>query len=221
MVSKILTLLETPSTWSVFSRSKAALELRKKNPYGAVFNEIGEQLEKSGVLTLLKTQGTIKDGPFEVIPAQKVIPERMRLLGKEIVNYSSFHQSSGWRILPLKVEVKFSGVFDFPLVSFFDPWGVENGSAIPLELAVSLLSLNPKMIEQMWVQSIWISALIQSLFDPKVQHIESIRWAWAYDGVEGLRLASGSSLIPWECKYLQQDSERIITERVLSCGSES
>lgn len=222
VVSHILTLLETPSTWSVFSRSKAALELRKKNPYGAVLNEAGELMEKTGIMSLLRSEtDTPTNHQFQVIHAQKTIPERIKLLGKEIVDYSPFHQLQGWRILPLKVEVKFNGVSDFPSVTFFDSSMTEGGSAIPLERAVSVLGLDPKKIEQMWIQSIWISVLIRSLFDASAEHIESMRWAWAYHESEPLRLASGSSLIPWDFKYHQLDSELTITERVLSCAVES
>lgn len=120
--------LENPETWKEFSRSAAAQSLRKGNRFGAVFNEMGEILQREGLRThylgvlpesaassgnewgtpvpLASAQGPIRR--FAVRQVSVTKPKLVQVLGRSIPDYFSLRSSAFPRLVPLEVVFRFS-----------------------------------------------------------------------------------------------------------------
>jgi phosphoribosylaminoimidazole-succinocarboxamide synthase len=119
--------LETPEIWKEFSRSPGALSLRKANRFGSSFNEIGEDLQASGLRThyigaLEKLGNEVYTGevtphrlsqmtcPFKRIAVRQVSvvkPAMMNVLGRAVPDYGGTRRSNAPRLIPLEVVFRF------------------------------------------------------------------------------------------------------------------
>lgn len=117
--------LETPESWKEFSRSQAALALRKANRFGAAFNEICEKLQVEGlrthyqgVLPSLPSQEEVSPvrlsdvrSPVRHLAVQQVSvvkPEFTTVLGRSLPDYLKTRNSKPPRLVPLEVVFRFS-----------------------------------------------------------------------------------------------------------------
>ncbi|HUP58029.1 MAG TPA: phosphoribosylaminoimidazolesuccinocarboxamide synthase [Bdellovibrionota bacterium] len=111
--------IERPDTWVQFSKTPIALALRKGNRFGAAFNELGEQLQKSGMRT--HYQGLLADGkagpaadarePSRELFVEQVAvvkPAMVSILGRELPDYSPTRSAPAPRLVPLEVIFRFS-----------------------------------------------------------------------------------------------------------------
>jgi phosphoribosylaminoimidazole-succinocarboxamide synthase len=122
--------IERPETWKEFSRTPAATALRKGNRFGAAFNELGEELQKSGLRThyvgMLQeasSQREMSPGALRPLPLsdlQKparhlavrqvsvVKPAMQTVLGRAIPDYLPTRSAPAPRLVPLEVIFRFS-----------------------------------------------------------------------------------------------------------------
>lgn len=129
LAAEIFEKLEKPETWREFSRSPEALALRKGNRFGAVFNEIGEELQAGGLRThyLGVLDGpSAQSGTQPAIRAQKlaevhapirrlvvrqvsaVKPHLTSVLGRSLPDYYPTRTSPLPRLVPLEVVFRLS-----------------------------------------------------------------------------------------------------------------
>lgn len=125
LAAEIFEKLEKPETWREFSRSPEALALRKANRFGAVFNEIGEELQKVGLRTHYLGVLESADGPAEVLPKKlsevrtpirrmvvqqvsAVKPHLTSVLGRSLPDYYPTRTSPLPRLVPLEVVFRLS-----------------------------------------------------------------------------------------------------------------
>lgn len=120
--------LESPEQWKEFSKSPAALSLRKGNRFGAAFNELGERLqarglrthflgtlpalpEKTDVTPVPIAQAARANAPFRHLVVRQVSvvkPDNATVLGRSIPDYSKTRISPPPRLVPLEVVFRFS-----------------------------------------------------------------------------------------------------------------
>lgn len=117
--------LETPEAWKEFSKSPGALALRKANRFGAVFNEIGEELQAKGLrthylgtLTSLPATDEVQplatasvQGPVRHLAVKQVSvvkPTLSTVLGRALPDYLNTRRSQPPRLVPLEVVFRFS-----------------------------------------------------------------------------------------------------------------
>jgi phosphoribosylaminoimidazole-succinocarboxamide synthase len=122
--------LERPETWKEFSRTPDATALRKGNRFGASFNELGEELQKSGLRThyvgMLQEASSEREmtpGPLRPLalsdlqkPARHlavrqvsvVKPAMQSVLGRSIPDYLPTRNAPAPRLIPLEVVFRFS-----------------------------------------------------------------------------------------------------------------
>lgn len=117
--------LEKPETWKEFSRSPAALGVRKGNRFGSAFNEVGEKLQSEGLrthylgaLTSLPSMEQCSPlklpdvkAPFRHFAVRKVSvvkPQLTPVLGRSLPDYYQTRQSALPRLIPLEVIFRFS-----------------------------------------------------------------------------------------------------------------
>jgi phosphoribosylaminoimidazole-succinocarboxamide synthase len=122
--------LERPETWKEFSKTPDATALRKGNKFGANFNELGEELQKSGIRThyigMLQEASNEREmspGPLRPLPLsdlQKparhlavrqvsvVKPAMQTVLGRSIPDYLPTRSAPVPRLIPLEVVFRFS-----------------------------------------------------------------------------------------------------------------
>ena len=120
--------LEKPETWKEFSRSPAALAVRKANRFGSAFNEVGEKLQIDGLRT--HYLGVMTSLPAsEDVPSQSILklsdvkspvrhlgvkqvsvikPEFTSVLGRALPDYLKTRLSPPPRLVPLEVIFRFS-----------------------------------------------------------------------------------------------------------------
>jgi phosphoribosylaminoimidazole-succinocarboxamide synthase len=116
--------VEKPEIWKEFSRSSEALALRKGNRFGAIFNELGEELQTHGLRThylgilesspqgaevqpRLSSNGAV---PFRRLVVQQVSvvkPTLANVLGRSLPDYYSTRISPAPRLVPLEVVFRF------------------------------------------------------------------------------------------------------------------
>ncbi|MFZ9595902.1 MAG: phosphoribosylaminoimidazolesuccinocarboxamide synthase [Bdellovibrionia bacterium] len=119
---------ERADTWKEFSRSPMALAMRKANRFGAVFNEIGEELQSSGlrthylgVLEPTSSQSSSKpwslhslsqvQSPFRKIAVRQVHvvkPHLSSILGRVLPDYYPTRHAPTPKLIPLEVVFRFS-----------------------------------------------------------------------------------------------------------------
>ncbi len=116
--------LEKPETWKEFSRSPGALAFRKANRFGGILNEIGEELQSSGLRTHLlgslesagaggeispkkvdEVRGTFRH--LATIPVSVVRPRMTSVLGRTLPDYYPTRTSPLPRLVPLAVYFRF------------------------------------------------------------------------------------------------------------------
>lgn len=97
--------LEQAETWKEFSKSQAALRLRRGSRFGSEFNEWGERLQQEG----LRTHFLAKTSKIEmaVKRVSAVRPESNLVLGQSVYDYSGTRASSFPRLIPLEVVFRF------------------------------------------------------------------------------------------------------------------
>lgn len=122
--------LSKPETWKEYSRNPLATALRKGNRFGAIFNEIGEELQRSGLKThylglLSEAQSANQMVPGAMKPlatheltqpskhlavAQVAVvkPEIHQVLGRQIPDYSLLREARAPKLVPLEVVFRFS-----------------------------------------------------------------------------------------------------------------
>jgi len=117
--------LEQAESWKEFSRSPAALALRKGNRFGAVFNEIGEELQRSGLRThyigvvdQLSAEGEIAARPLfnSSTPVRRMVvkqvsvvkPAAGMVMGRALADYYPTRNATPPRLIPLEVVFRFS-----------------------------------------------------------------------------------------------------------------
>jgi len=117
--------IERPETWKEFSKSAEALEIRKANRFGAVFNELGEKLQAEGLRThylgVLTEQPAVFDiktkrltelnKPVRHIAVKRVTairPAVATVLGRSVPDYTVTRNSKPPRLVPLEVVFRFS-----------------------------------------------------------------------------------------------------------------
>lgn len=118
--------LEQPETWKEFSRSAEALGLRKGNRFGAAFNELGEDLQRSGLKThYLGTLAAGTDSATEISPIRVqdlrapakfvavkqvsvVKPQVTTVLGRQLPDYHATRNAKLPRLVPLEVVFRFT-----------------------------------------------------------------------------------------------------------------
>jgi phosphoribosylaminoimidazole-succinocarboxamide synthase len=130
--------LERAETWKDFSRSPDATALRKGNRFGSVFNELGEELQRSGLRThylgVLNDQSNIKPTTLSEVPLRDahplsplplsaiqqpvrhlavravsvVKPAITSVLGRQIPDYLATRTAPAPRLVPLEVVFRFS-----------------------------------------------------------------------------------------------------------------
>jgi len=114
--------LAKPDVWREFSKSTAALALRKANRFGAAFNEVGEQLQAQGLsshylglvgaggakepLTLEKLSSPVRR--MAVKQVSVVRPTLTSVLGKNLPDYFPTRNAPLPRLVPLEVVFRFS-----------------------------------------------------------------------------------------------------------------
>lgn len=112
-------------TWKEFSRSPVALGLRKANRFGALFNEVGEKLQRQGLgthhLGALPAEGAAQglqpsrlaelSRPTRHLLVRQVSvvkPMSATILGRAVPDYSQTRTSPLPRLVPLEVVFRFS-----------------------------------------------------------------------------------------------------------------
>jgi len=118
--------LGSAETWKEFSRSNEALSLRKGSRFGALFNEIGEQLQAQGLKThylgvlpeAADVSKKIQAQPLSSVTApvrhmivQQVAvvrPSLTTVLGRSLPDYHPTRNSPAPRLIPLEVVFRFS-----------------------------------------------------------------------------------------------------------------
>ncbi|MFL5815077.1 MAG: phosphoribosylaminoimidazolesuccinocarboxamide synthase [Bdellovibrionia bacterium] len=122
--------IERPETWKEFSRTPDATALRKGNRFGASFNELGEELQKSGLRThyigMLQeasseremSPGALRPLPLSDLqkPARHlavkqvsvVKPAMQTVLGRAVPDYLPTRNAPAPRLIPLEVIFRFS-----------------------------------------------------------------------------------------------------------------
>ena len=129
LAAEIFEKLEKPETWRDFSRSPEALALRKANRFGAVFNEIGEELQKFGLRThylgVLESGDAHTESRAEARPKKlsevhtpvrrlvvqqvsAVKPNLTSVLGRSLPDYYPTRTSPLPRLVPLEVVFRLS-----------------------------------------------------------------------------------------------------------------
>lgn len=117
--------LETPERWKEFSKSPTALALRKSSRFGAIFNEIGEQMQTDGlrthylgVIEKLPTSGTRVE-PHRLSGVQEPVrhlavrrvsvvkPTLSTVMGRALPDYLPTRNSPAPRLVPLEVVFRF------------------------------------------------------------------------------------------------------------------
>ncbi|MEO5971435.1 MAG: phosphoribosylaminoimidazolesuccinocarboxamide synthase [Bdellovibrionia bacterium] len=129
LAAEIFEKLENPQTWREFSRSPEALAMRKANRFGAVFNEIGEELQAAGLRT--HYLGVLETLPSEVSTFQTSGPKKLSevhnpirrlvvkqvsavkpnltsVLGRSLPDYYPTRTSPLPRLVPLEVVFRMS-----------------------------------------------------------------------------------------------------------------
>jgi phosphoribosylaminoimidazole-succinocarboxamide synthase len=122
--------IERPDTWKEFSRTPDATALRKGNRFGANFNELGEELQKSGLRThyigMLQEASSEREmspgalRPLALSDLQKparhlavrqvsvVKPAMQTVLGRAVPDYLPTRNAPAPRLIPLEVIFRFS-----------------------------------------------------------------------------------------------------------------
>ena len=112
--------LESPETWKEFSRTPEALALRKGNRFGAIFNELGEELQAKGlrthylgVINQAPTSPNVEpkktsqvQSPFKRLVVKQVSvtkPALTSILGRTLPDYTPTRMAPAPRLLPLEV----------------------------------------------------------------------------------------------------------------------
>lgn len=120
MAAEIFERIERPEMWREFSKSQDALLLRKGNRFGAVFNEIGEELQSQGlrthylgVIEKSPLQGTVEPKQTSQIkaPVRRLVVKQVSVvkplvasvLGRAVPDYSPTRSSSFPKLVPLEV----------------------------------------------------------------------------------------------------------------------
>ena len=122
LTAQWFTELEKPESWREFSRSPDALALRRGNRFGSAFMELGEKLQAEGLRThfLGVWQGgqcvpfEDQKTPFDSIVVKQVSvspPEVVKVLGREVADYSETFSSDFPRLVPLEVVFRFGVPF--------------------------------------------------------------------------------------------------------------
>lgn len=97
--------LEQAESWKSFSKTQAALRLRRGSRFGAEFNEWGERLQQDGLRTHFgKTLGSTE---MAVNRVSAVRPESSTVLGQAVYDYTATLASSLPRLIPLEVVFRF------------------------------------------------------------------------------------------------------------------
>lgn len=121
--------LEKPETWKEYSRNPLATVLRKGNRFGAIFNEVCEELQRTGLRThylglLSEAQGAHQMVPgamrpltlTEITQASRhlavkqvavVKPVLCNVLGRQIPDYSLLREARAPKLVPLEVVFRF------------------------------------------------------------------------------------------------------------------
>jgi phosphoribosylaminoimidazole-succinocarboxamide synthase len=110
--------IENPETWREFSRSAVALALRKSNPFGSAFNELGERLQRTGLRThylgilsqgkaLLTKDVQTSSRELFVRQVSVVKPELVNVLGRSVPDYGPTIGAPPPRLVPLEVIFRF------------------------------------------------------------------------------------------------------------------
>lgn len=97
--------LEQAESWKDFSKSQAALRLRRGSRFGAEFNEWGERLQQEGLRTHFIAQTSNVDMAVKQVSA--VRPESSTVLGQAIYDYTQTRESALPRLIPLEVVFRF------------------------------------------------------------------------------------------------------------------
>ncbi|MGZ3698640.1 MAG: phosphoribosylaminoimidazolesuccinocarboxamide synthase [Bdellovibrionota bacterium] len=121
LAAELFERLEKPETWKEFSCSPGALALRKHNRFGAVFNEIGEELQSEGLRT--HYLGVLPEGATDPVRLSKLSrptrqfavsavsvtrPKSSSVLGRAVPDYFETRLSPPPRLVPLEVVFRFS-----------------------------------------------------------------------------------------------------------------
>jgi phosphoribosylaminoimidazole-succinocarboxamide synthase len=120
MAAEIFERIERPEVWKEFSKTQDALLLRKGNRFGALFNEIGEELQSKGlrthylgVIEKSPLQGTVEPKRTSQIkaPVRRLVvkqvsvvkPTLTTVLGRAVPDYSPTRNSPFPKLVPLEV----------------------------------------------------------------------------------------------------------------------
>jgi phosphoribosylaminoimidazole-succinocarboxamide synthase len=199
--------LERPDTWRDFSRTQEAFDLRKESHFGAVFNEIGEKLQKEGLRThylgvLSEKPGAtsvqarmIKDVTRSVhhILARRVTAERPKLvqiLGRTVPDYHVTRQSKPPRLIPLEVVFRFScppgssykaepgQKWNFPVLQLFTK--LENSDRlVDIAEALAISGVPGEVLQEMLLKTAWVSTLLKSLCSAAGFELADGKLEWA------------------------------------------
>jgi phosphoribosylaminoimidazole-succinocarboxamide synthase len=111
--------IENAETWREFSRSPEALALRKANPFGAAFNEMGERLKQTGLrshyLGVLSKGKALPTGEVAAALSRELFvrqvavvkPGQATVLGRIVPDYSPTRAAPLPRLVPLEVIFRF------------------------------------------------------------------------------------------------------------------
>jgi len=118
--------LEKPEVWREFSKSSEALVLRKANRFGAIFNELGEELQAVGLRThylgaVLERNSKVNEIhpkkihevqlPFRSVLVRQVAvvkPSWVSVMGRSLPDYFQVGKAPAPRLVPLEVVFRFN-----------------------------------------------------------------------------------------------------------------
>lgn len=192
LAAECFELLGSPSLWKRFSATPRAFQLRKANPFGSLFNEVGELLQQRGlrthyrgVLPEFPEQASIHPvalsdlkAPMSRFVAQQVFVRKPKLtpfLGEYLYDYYPTRDLTVPRVFPF--DVVFRVTEAFPKFDFYTQYEHKRRLVQPSE-ALAMSGLAVDSLQSIFLQSAWVAAFLS--------------WLWKE---VGLSLAEG--LLTW------------------------
>ncbi len=166
--------LASAETWREFSKTSEALALRKGNRFGSAFNEIGEELQRSG----LATHFLRAEFPRRLVVRQVSVvrPVTSTVLGKSLSDYYPTRNAPAPRLVPLEVVFRFSAPpgssflertqvepgtkWDFPVLELFTKLE-STDRLVSLSEALAISGLEAGQLQTLLLKTAWVAAWLK------------------------------------------------------------
>jgi hypothetical protein len=201
-----------PFFWREFSRSPEALALRKAHRFGAAFNELGEELQMTGLMTQdLGPSSPDGAGSWVYLFADPA-PRSVQLLGQTLWDYAAVRTAPTPRALPFSLDFECMPESALPRITIRSRF---EGVARELNLseALAISGVPASVLEAIVFRTTWSAGLMAFLLGRSGLKLKSgvLQWGLDVDGRVRLLGVQAPDLFGvggnWKLESVRQEAE--------------